>query len=66
MDIVVRIKVALDAGAGELDSETITIRHGEYGDDSDAIDGAVKDAVVKLVERCIISVGDTITIREVS
>lgn len=52
------IKIALDNGGGELDSQVVEVRHGA---DEDAIARAIQD----VISAWTLSVGDTITIREI-
>lgn len=55
-----KIKVTLDNGGGELDSEIFDI-----ADDHDDQAEAINLAAAEVIEGWTLSVGDTITIREI-
>lgn len=55
-----KIKVALDNGAGELDSKTFEIKEG-CSDEQEAVSSKVKE----VLEGWTLTPGDTITIREI-
>lgn len=56
-----KIKVTLDGGAGELDSKTF-----EVAEDHEDQDEAINLGAADIIEEWTLSVGDTITIREIA
>jgi len=58
-----KIKITLSNSAGELDCEIVEIPSRA---DADEVETLIGHATGELIDRCVLSIGDTISITEVA